>query len=99
MIDPEKRRIQQGGCKNEFERPIYFVELRQGYRCAWCQVDGSRLMLIPHPISGLPVQTFSLASEVDVLGQVVGVAMRLTPPGDPTPEPSPIFPKPGEFEK
>jgi transcriptional regulator with XRE-family HTH domain len=99
MIDPEKRRIQQNGWKNEFERPIYFLEMRQGYRCAWCQVDGSRLTLIPHPISTLPVQSFSLASEVDVLGQVVGVAMRLTPPGGPTAEPSPIFPKPGEPEK
>lgn len=96
MIDPQRRRIQQHGWKNEFERPIYFVELRQGYRCAWCQVDGSRLMLIPHPISSLPVQSFSLASEVDVLGQVVGVAMRLASPSNPTSEPAPIFPKPGE---
>jgi hypothetical protein len=95
MIDPARRRIQQSGWANEFERPIYFLELRDGYRCAWCQVDGSRLTLIPHPISGLPVQSFSLTSEVDVLGQVVGVAMRLTPPDSSTPELAPIFPKPG----
>jgi transcriptional regulator with XRE-family HTH domain len=101
MIDPDRRRIQPSGWKNEYERPIYFVELRQGYRCAWCQVDGARLTLIPHPISGLPVQSFSLASEVDVLGQVVGVAMRLTSPsqGGPTSEPVPVFPKPDEPEK
>jgi transcriptional regulator with XRE-family HTH domain len=94
MIDPQRRRIQQGGWANEFERPIYFIELREGYRCAWCQVDGARLMLIPHPISSLPVQSFSLASEVDVLGQVVGVAMRLAPPVAPNPEPAPAHPKP-----
>jgi transcriptional regulator with XRE-family HTH domain len=99
MIDPERRRIQQSGWTNEFERPIYFVELREGYRCGWCQVDGSRLMLIPHPISSLPVQSFSLASEVDVLGQVVGVAMRLTPPNAPNAERSPKFPRPNEPEK
>jgi transcriptional regulator with XRE-family HTH domain len=99
MIDPQKRRVQQGDWKNEFERPIYFMELRQGYRCGWCQVDGSRLMLVPHPISGLPIQSFSLTSEVDVLGQVVGVAMRLTPPGGPTSEPAPVFPKPVESGK
>ena len=96
MIDPQRRRIQQNGWKNEYERPVYFVELREGYRCAWCQVDGSRLTLIPHPISSLPVQSFSLASEVDVLGQIVGVAMRLTPPDSPTAERAPILPKPSE---
>ena len=94
MIDPHRRRIQQNGWKNEFERPVYFLEFRDGYRCAWCQVDGSRLTLIPHPISNLPVQSFSLASEVDVLGQVVGVAMRLTPPNGPTPERAPGLPEP-----
>ena len=99
MIDPQRRRIQPGGWTNEFERPIYFVEMRDGYRCGWCQVDGMRLMLIPHPISNLPVQSFSLASEVDVLGQVVGVAMRLTSPGAPNAEPSPRSPKPNEPEK
>jgi transcriptional regulator with XRE-family HTH domain len=99
MIDPLRRRIQQGGWANEFERPIYFVELREGYRCAWCQVDGARLMLIPHPISSLPVQSFSLASEVDVLGQVVGVAMRLTPPTAPSSEPASAPPKPNASER
>jgi hypothetical protein len=101
MIDPDRRRIQGSGWKNEYERPIYFVELRQGYRCAWCQVDGSRLTLIPHPISGLSVQSFSLASEVDVLGQVVGVAMRLTSPsqGGPTSEHVSVFPEPDETAK
>jgi transcriptional regulator with XRE-family HTH domain len=99
MIDPHKRRIEQGDWKSEFERPIYFIELREGYRCAWCQVDGSRLILIPHPTSGLPVQSFSLTSQVDVLGQVVGVAMRLTPPDSSNSAPEPIFPMLGESEK
>jgi transcriptional regulator with XRE-family HTH domain len=99
MIDPERRRIQQNGWKNEFERPIYFVELREGYRCGWCQVDGSRLTLIPHPISSLPVQSFSLASEVDVLGQVVGVAMRLAAPESATSERAAKLPGPREPEK
>ena len=99
MIDPQRRRILQNGWKNEFERPVYFVELREGYRCAWCQVDGSRLTLIPHPISSVPVQSFSLANEAEVLGQVVGVAMRLAPPGSPTSEPAPALPRPGELVK
>ena len=85
--------------KNELDRPIYFVELREGYRCAWCQVDGSRLMLIPHPISKVAVQTFSLASEVEVLGQVVGMALRLASPNTPNSEPAPKLPKPNAVVK
>jgi len=80
MIDPERKRVVQDGWRNEFERPVYFVELRNGYRCAWCQVEGSRLVLIPHPVSNAPVQSFNLTTEAEVLGQVVGVAMRLVPP-------------------
>ena len=80
MIDPERKRVVQDGWRNEFERPVYFVELRNGYRCGWCQVEGSRLILIPHPVSNAPVQSFNLTSEAEVLGQVVGVAMRLVPP-------------------
>lgn len=99
MIDPERRRVMQQDWKNELDRPIYFVELREGYRCAWCQVDGSRLMLIPHPISKVAVQTFSLASEVEVLGQVVGMALRLASPNTPNSEPAPKLPKPNAVVK
>ena len=30
MIDPERRRVVHDGWKNEFDRPVYFVELRNG---------------------------------------------------------------------
>ena len=86
MVDSERRRIRQEAWKDEAERPIYFVELRDGYRCAWCQVDGSRLLLISHPRSGLPVNTVNLEKDADVVGQVVGVAMRLVPAGAATRE-------------
>ncbi len=72
MIDPERRQVTTNGWTNEFDRPIYFIEMRDGYRCAWCQVEGNRLMMIPHPLGGMPVQTLSLASEAEVVGQVVG---------------------------
>ena len=99
MIDPERRRVVHQGWKNELDRPIYFVELREGYRCAWCQVEGNRLMLIPHPISNEPVQTFSLASEAEVVGQVVGIAMRLVPPSTPNSEPESRLPKLSEVAR
>jgi transcriptional regulator with XRE-family HTH domain len=79
MVDSARRRIQRGGWEHEFERPIYFIELREGYRCSWCQSDGSRLTLISHPMSPVPAETFSLDNEAEVVGQVAGVAMRLVP--------------------
>jgi transcriptional regulator with XRE-family HTH domain len=99
MVDPERRRVTSQGWKSEFDRPLYFIEMRDGYRCAWCQVEGSRLMLISHPISNEPVQTFSLASEAEVLGQVVGMAMRLVPPDTSSPELETKLPKPSGLGK
>ena len=97
MIDPERKRVAQEGWRNEFERPVYFVELRNGYRCAWCQVEGSRLILIPHPVSNAPVQSFSLTTEAEILGQVVGVAMRLVPPNTSSQGPGSKLPGPSEI--
>src|SRR5689334_1285677 len=38
VIDDSKRRIATGGWSNEFERPIYFLEHREGYACGWCSL-------------------------------------------------------------
>jgi len=89
MVDSERRRISREAWKDEFERPIYFVELRDAYRCAWCQVEGPRLLLISHPHSGVPVESFNLGRDADIVGQVVGVAMRLVAASKTTPEPEP----------
>jgi len=88
MVDTARRRIGREPWKDEFERPIYFIELRDAYRCAWCQVEGSRLLLISHPHSGVPVVTLNLGRDADIVGQVVGVAMRLVPASSASQEPA-----------
>lgn len=80
MIDTQRRRVSFQPWQSEAERPIYFIELRNGYRCAWCEIAGSTLRVIPRLTSGCPVQDFSLPTEAEIVGQVVGVAMRLVPP-------------------
>lgn len=77
VIDDQRLEVATGGWRNEFDRPIYFVELRRGYRCCWCQREGSSLMLIPHPLSGCKIEAFSYPDEAEVIGQVTGVAMRI----------------------
>jgi transcriptional regulator with XRE-family HTH domain len=75
-IDDSLRRIGGGRWSSEFDRPIHFLEHRQGYLCGWCSVDKNRLMVQFHPSSQKGVALFEW-SEIDVVGQVVGVAMLL----------------------
>jgi hypothetical protein len=80
LIDETRRRIVNEGWTNEFERPIYFLEHRGGYAFGWCMLAGDRLIVQPHPSSPCSVQMFSYSqemTEIEVIGQVVGVAMRL----------------------
>jgi len=77
IIDDQELGVASGGWTHEFDRPIYFVELRRGYRCSWCQLEGSSLLLIPHPLSGCKVETFPYPDEAEVMGRVTGVAMQL----------------------
>src|SRR5207245_10608722 len=58
-------------------RPIYFIELRDGYACSWCELRGSQLTLIPHPLSPCSTRQFLYSTEAEIVGQVTAVAMRL----------------------
>ncbi len=77
LIDEGKRKIASGGWTSELDRPIYFLESREGYLCGWCSLANGRLVVLPHPASQCEPQVFSYPSEIDLIGQVTGVAMRL----------------------
>lgn len=77
QIDESKNRIQQGMWRSEFERPIYFVETREGYTCCWCTLKGDSLTLQPHSLSPVPVRVLRHPQHAEVIGQVVGIAVRL----------------------
>lgn len=79
QIDDHVARMRPAHWRTEFDRPIYFVETRESYACAWCEVHGSQLTLIPHPLSGTSLRQFSFPDEAEIVGQVTGVAMRLIP--------------------
>jgi transcriptional regulator with XRE-family HTH domain len=76
LIDQNRRKIAPGGWTTEFDRPLYFLEYRGGYRCGWCALAGDRLLLQPHPASQEQPTVFD-CTEIDVIGQVTGVAMLL----------------------
>lgn len=77
QIDETKRRIVNEGWTHELERPIYFLEHREGYRCGWCSDRDGFLIVQPHSASHVAAEIFRYPGEADVIGQVIGVAMRL----------------------
>jgi transcriptional regulator with XRE-family HTH domain len=77
QIDESKTRVAEGAWRSEYERPIYFVETRDGYTCCWCTLQNEGLVLQSHPLSPVPVRVLKHPQEAEVIGQVVGVAMRL----------------------
>lgn len=77
QIDSEIASIRPSAWRTEFDRPIYFVELRDSYACSWCDLAGSQLTLLPHPLSACSVRQFSYPDEAEIVGQVTAVAMRL----------------------
>ena len=77
QIDQNQRRILNVKWENEYDRPIYFLELRGSYLCSWCEVGGGYLSAIPHPNSKCEVRRFAYPREADIVGRVVCVTMRL----------------------
>jgi hypothetical protein len=76
-IDETQRKIANSGWNNEFERPIYFFEHRQGFACGWASLNGDQLILISHPLSACSPQVYKYPTDIDLIGQVSGIAMRL----------------------
>jgi len=77
LIDDRRRKIAAGGWTNEFDRPIYFLEHRSGFICGWCTLADSKVLVQPHPASQQQPSIFGFPAEIEVIGQVTGVAMLL----------------------
>jgi len=78
QIDPHQNRVIKGVWPSEYSRPVYFVELRDNrYACSWCDLEGSRLLLVPSPRSPVPIQQLRYPQEAEIVGRVTGVAMLI----------------------
>jgi transcriptional regulator with XRE-family HTH domain len=77
QVDEPKDKIVQGMWRSEFERPVYFVETREGYTCCWCTLKGENIVLQPHSLSPAPVRILRHPQAAEVIGQVVGIALKL----------------------
>ncbi len=78
QIDESKNKAEEGGWRSEYERPIYFVETRNGHTCCWCTMTREEeIILQPHPLSPVAARALRYPQEAEIIGQVVGVAIRL----------------------
>jgi hypothetical protein len=93
QIDGNTSRMHASDWRTEFDRPIYFIELREGYACSWCELRGSQITLIPHPLSPCSTRQFAYPGEAEIIGQVTAVAMRLVPAPDGHADAHPKLPK------
>jgi hypothetical protein len=79
VIDESKRKIASSGWTSEFDRPIYFLEHRDGYLCGWCTLRQGSLLVQPHPSSQTELKSYRYPEEIEVIGQITQVAMSLDP--------------------
>ena len=70
-IDTRQNKLASGEWRNEYERPIYFIELRDAYACGWCELQGNELLIIPHQSSGVKVRRFTCPREAEIAGRVI----------------------------
>ena len=77
QVDESKNRVVEGGWRSEYERPVYFVETREEHVCCWCTLNRDTIILQPHPLSPVSPRVLPYPQDAEVIGQVVGVAMKL----------------------
>jgi len=77
QIDSSQTRVDRGGLHNEFDRPIYFVELHDSYACSGCEPREGKLLLIPYPQSRNQVREVRFPDDSEIVGRVTAVSMRI----------------------
>ncbi|MBZ5580531.1 MAG: helix-turn-helix domain-containing protein [Acidobacteriia bacterium] len=77
QIDDQQKVPAHSAYRSEFDRPIWFLELRTGYLCSWCEMRRDRIVSIPHPLSPCRTQEFAFPNEAEIVGRVTAVAARL----------------------
>jgi hypothetical protein len=77
QVDESRNKVAEGGWRSEYERPIYFVETRTGHVCCWCTLTKEEIILQPHPLSPVAARALRYPQQAEVIGQVVGVAIKL----------------------
>jgi transcriptional regulator with XRE-family HTH domain len=80
LVDTTVREMEDDCWTCEHDRPMYFVDVRTGYRCGWFHQSGSELVMQPHTLSRCLQESWKMPDQAEIVGRVVGVVMRLNEP-------------------
>jgi transcriptional regulator with XRE-family HTH domain len=89
QIDPRQRTIPPVKWHDDFDRPIFFFELRERYVCSWCELYGSQLILVPTAHSHANARHIRYPDDATIVGRVTGVAMRIAEMREASPKATP----------
>ena len=67
-IDMKQNKVETGQWKNDFERPIYFIELRDRVTCGWCERRNNKLLIVAYRSSSFQEV---LPQDAVIVGRVV----------------------------
>src|SRR5260370_20951662 len=70
MVDTAVRKIEEGEWYTEYDRPLYFVETRGGYRCGWFLKLKSQVLMQPHVLFQCAPEAGRTPAEAKVVGKV-----------------------------
>jgi transcriptional regulator with XRE-family HTH domain len=82
QIDARQNHIRKGpfpksSGESHFARPIYFLDIRTGYVCGWCELKDGVLTIVPHPDSGAETRSYRHPDEVTIVGRITAVTMSI----------------------
>jgi hypothetical protein len=90
QIDSRQRTIPPVKWHDDFDRPIFFFELRDRYVCSWCELYGSQLILVPTPHSRAHARHIRYPGDATIVARVTAVAMRIAEAREGPPKISPL---------
>ena len=93
LVDTSVRDIEETDWVTEHDRPMYFVDVRTGYRCGWFYKHKGLLVMQPHPLSRTMPESWRYPEDAEIVGRVVGVVTRFTDFRNPLPESLPEAPE------
>ena len=76
-IDPRQKKIASSGWHSDYDRPVYFVELREHYICTWCEMLDGRLILVPSQQSKRRRQHLRYPAEATIVGRVNSITQDI----------------------
>jgi len=71
-IDTSQDKLTSILWSNEYDRPIFFIELREAYACGWCELKGNQLRIIPYHSPLASMRQFTYPREAEIVGRVIG---------------------------